>query len=452
MSGGGTSLACYGCVEFANNERTLAYHRWACANNLFPAGCTPRIDLCACDADSPAEAFVDPITDEVCWYDPTVPESSEFLGVIVLNNPVKGSTFSREITDNFLEGSILNRPTIKGRTFVFRVLLLATSCEGMAYGREWLRGLTEDAPCSSPSSECEPCFGKRLGLRVACPVGDSADEGTHEWFGVGTVDGYTPEEENPTGKCCCVLEEGTLTMQSESPWSHSVEPDEVCNQDVDPESYTRCFDWLEDCFDCGCEIVECDRCKYDPACTCFPFIIPEPDLPRTNPCESCPPLARIFQCCCSDDLPGVYDSTFKIDIYSGMDVNNDAFLRSGMRDFTLKIYQNPKGLPCITDDDSYSLWCNEVPCAEININYIPYDSILTIDGRTERVTLTCNGVCKPYTHRITNTKGSLFPLLSRCDPIMVCAEFSYYSTQLLSGDPGVSPANIKVDRYLRFRN
>lgn len=448
-SGSGTSVACYGCVEFANNARTLAYHRWACSNNLYPENCIPRVDLCVCEEDE--SDFVDPVTDEVCWYDPTVPESAEFLGVIVLNRPAKNSTFSREVSDNFIEGSILNRPTIKGRPFVFRVLLLATSCEGMNYGREWLRRLLEDAPCSTPSSACESCYGKRLGLRVACPEGDSTDDGLHEWFGVGLVDGYeVTDEEASTRKCCCILEEATFTMQASSPWSHNTEPTIICDTDVDPDGYTRCFDWTTDCLEC-CEVVECDRCKYDPACTCFPFVIPDPELPGDD-CSTCEPLARLIQCCCSEDLPAVYDSAFKIDIYSGMDFSNEPFLTYGMRDFRLKIYQNPKGLPCITDDASYELWCGEDPCAEISINYIPYDSTLTIDGRTEQVTLTCNGVCKPYEHRISNTKGALFPLLSRCTPVMVCAEFSYYTTQLLDGGPAVAPAHVTVSSYLRFRN
>lgn len=451
MSGSGTSLACYGCVEFANDERTLAYHRWACSNNLYPTGCTPRIDLCPCDADAPDTPYSDPATDEVCWYDPSVPESAEFLGVIVLNRVVRNSTFSREVSDNFIEGSILNRPTIKGRSFVFDAILLATSCEGMAYGKEWLRGVLEDAPCATQSSACESCFGKRMSIRTTCPAGDTTDDGLHEWFGVGLVDGLQDDEDQPGRKCCCVRQQVSFTMQSESPWSHSTLPVTVCDQEVDPDGYNRCYDWTLDCFECCGPSIDCDRCKFDPVCSCFPFIIPQPELPRDD-CDSCVPLAKIIQCCCSEDLPGVYDTTFKIDIYSGIDVDNDAFLNSGMRDFVLKIYQNPKGLPCITDDESYDLWCNEVPCAEININYIPYDSTLTIDGRTERITLTCNGVCKPYDHRITNTKGSIFPLLSKCTPVMVCAEFSYYSTQLLGGAPGVVPASVKVDSYLRFRN
>jgi len=451
-SGSGTSIACYGCVDFANNERTLAYYNWACAEGMFPPNCTPRINLCVCDADAPNIPYVDPVTDEVCWYDPAAPESSEFLGVIVLNRPVKNSTFSRDVSDNFIEGSILNRAMIKGRSFVYDVLLLATSCEGMAYGKEWLRRLLEDAPCSSSTSQCDPCFGKRMSIRTTCPTGAATDDGLHEWFGVGLVDGLADSDDQAnTGKCCCVLQQMTFTMQSESPYSHATLPVGVCNLPVDPDDYTRCYDWLVDCIDCSCEVVECDRCKYDPVCSCFPFIIPEPELPR-NECEDCIPLAKIYECCCSDDLPGVYDTTFKIDIYSGIDINNEEFLDRGLRDFVLKIYQNPKGLPCITDDESYEMWCNEVPCTEININYIPYDSTLTIDGRTEKVTLTCGGVCKPYDHRISNTKGSLFPLLSSCEPIMVCAEFSYYNSQLLDGSPGVSPSRIKVDSYLRFRN
>lgn len=448
----GNSLACYGCVDFANNERTLAYHKWACAEGMY-GDCRPDIlSLCSCPDDSPAEPFTNPIDDEVCWYDSAVPESAEFLGVIILNNPVKNSTASREVTDAFLKGSILNRLKLKGRPFVFQVLLLATSCEGMNYGEEWLRSLLEDAPCQSDAgTRCESCFGRRMGIRVHCPDGVTTDNGLHEWFDVGLVDGMAETEDaGARRQCCCIMKEFTFTMHSASPFSHSSEPTSICDQEVDPESFTHCFNWLTDCFDC-CETEGCDRCKDDPICSCFPFTIPEPALPQ-DPCQGCEPLARIVQCCCTDDLPAIYTTTFKIDIYSGVDITNEAFLDAGMRDFRLRIFQNVKGLPCITDDESYEMWCNEVPCVELATTYIPYDSTLTIDGRTERVTLTCDGVCRPYDHVVSNTLGSLWPLESRCVPLMVCAEFSYYTSQLMPAGPGVRPSSVSVDSYLRFRN
>lgn len=454
MGTSGTSLACYGCVEFANNERTLAYHRWACANNLYPAGCVPEIlELCACPADSPEEPFTNPIDDEVCWYDPAAPESSEFLGIIILNRPVKNSTFSREVSDGFIQGSILNRPTIKGRSFVFEVLLLATSCEGMDYGKEWLRGLLEDAPCTSQGSQCQSCFGRRMSLRKNCPDGTPTDSGIHEWFSVGLVDGIADSDDSSDSRrCCCAIQPITFTMQSESPFSNSPLPTVICDIDADPDAFSTCYNWTTGCADCDCEEnPACDRCKFDQSCTNDAFVIPEPDLPRTEDCGVCTPLSTSVQCCCSSDLPSAYDTTFKIDIYSGFDVTNDAFMENGMRDYTVRVYQNPKGLPCVTNEESYLLWCAQEPCFEISMSYIPYDSTLTIDGRTEKVSLTCNGVCKPYDHAITNSKGSIFPLVSKCVPIMVCSVFSTYNTQYLPATAGVKPAHVTVSSYLRFR-
>lgn len=421
---------------------------------MFPPACQPKFfDLCFCPDDSPLTPFVDPITDNVCWYDPAVPESTEFLGIIVLNRPIKGSTFSREVSDAFVEGSILNRPKLSGRSFVFDALMVATSCEGMAYGKEWLRRLLEDAPCQSDgAAQCQSCFGRRMSVRVTCPEGTATDEGVHEWMSVGLVDGIQDSDDTSARKeCCCVLQPITFTMQSESPYSFSPVAEVICDQDADVDSYNRCFNWMADCIDC-CETIDCDRCKYDPVCSCFPFIIPEPELPRDNDCATCIPLAKTIQCCCSEDLPAGYDTAFKIDIYSGIDFSNDAFQNSGMRDFRVRVFQNPKGLPCITDDESYEMWCQETPCIDLLMNYIPYDSTLTIDGRTERVTLTCDGECKPYQHTLTSAEGSIFPLVSRCTPIMVCAEFSYYNTQFMPSAPGIRPANITISSYLKFRN
>lgn len=448
----GTSLACYGCVEFAHNERTMAYYRNACAEGLFPATCKPEFfNLCHCESDSPVEPFVSPEEDEVCWFDSAVPESAEFLGVIILNRPAKNSTFERSVNDAFLEGSILGHPRIKGRPFVFDAILLATSCEGMAYGKEWLRALLEDAPCQGTSAAgCESCFGKRLGLRVHCPEGDTIDDGFHEWYSVGLVDGLQDSDDDNSGRdCCCILQPVTFTMHSESPYSFAQDAIEICDTEASEAGYVRCYDWLNDCP--VEEEGEPSRCKVDPLCDTPASLDFDPELPNDD-CEPCTPVARVINACCTADLPAVYDTTFKIDIYSGVNPGDADFVRRGMRDFRLKVYQNPKGLPCITDDASYDLWVNEVPCIEFATTYIPYDAILSIDGRFERVTLTCGNVCKPYDFVLTSAQGPLFPLLSRCVPMMIVAEFSYYTSQLEPAAVGIKPSRVTVNSYLRFRN
>lgn len=457
----GTSFACYGCVDFVNNERTAAYWQWACSQGMIPPKCQPNIfTLCKCEADSPETPYTNPIDDEVCWYDSATPESAEFLGVIILNRVVKDSTITREVSDGFKEGSILNRAMLKGRSFTFDVLLLAASCEGMAYGKEWLRSVLEDAPCQGgPISQCSSCFGRELTLRVFCPDEESTDDGLHEWMSVGIVDGLQEVEDGSgRGACCCVLQHYTFTMQSESPYSFSTEPVNICSSDADPEGFVRCYDWSSDCIECDCGEIQCDRCRFDPLCDDTDTFTFDPELPADD-CDDCAPLATVVQSCCSDDLPAIYDTTFRIQIYSGVNPDDAGLLRRGMRNFRLRIYQNPKDLDCITDEESYALWCNEKPCIEIKTRYIPYDSTLTIDGRTEKVTLSCNNVCRPFDHVVTAVDGSLFPLLSRCTPLMVVADFDYYTSQLEPTPVGedeeldlsIRPSHISVDSYLRFR-
>jgi hypothetical protein len=454
IASSGKTYACFGCIDFAHNERTLTYYRWACANNMFPVGCTPRFDeLCFCPDDTPVlpdAPFVDPITDEVCWYDPAIPESSEFLGVIILKvSGLRSSTFSREVGDGFLEGSILLRPKRRGKAFGFEVLLVATSCEGMDYGREWLRGILEEhSPCGT--SSCESCAGRQLLLRTHCAEDAVLDDGLHLWNSVGLVDGYQPTDNSGHRTCCCVLESGTFTMQSESQYSFSQTGIVECEQDADPAAYVRCYNWLEDCLTCPDDC--CDKCGFDALCTCFPPLPVEPEI-ITDQCF-CTPLAKIIQCCCVSGIPHGYDSTFKIDIYSGTDWSNDDFKQYGMRDYTLKIFDNPAGLPCITDDDSYQTWCDRAnPCIELQVAYIPEDSTLTIDGRTGRVTLNCLGRCLPFDRVVSTASGGpVFPLTANCLPVMICSEHSYYGSQLQPAAAGILPSSVTVTRYLRFRN
>lgn len=441
------SFACYGCIDWANNARTLAYYKWACSQGMFPSGGEPIIDnICACPADD--GDWSDPETDNVCWFDANVPESNQFLGIVILSVAgSRNSTFSREVQDGMLEGSVLQRPRLRGRSFGFDVLLLATSCEGMEYGEEWFRRLLEDAQCASQNA-CSSCMGKELTLRIMCPDG-ATDDGLHVWQSTGLVDGLTIVDADYKQKAsCCTIRHATFTMQSESPYSYSVDPVTSVFEEASVDTYTRCFDWEVDCLDC--EEDCCDKCGFDALCTCYtpPKIVP---VLVDDSCF-CEPLARVIQAGCINDPPGGYDTAFKIDVYSGTDFSNDQYKTIGLRNLRIRIYDNVLGLDCITDDDTYDIWCDrQASCAELMVAYVPEDSTLTIDGRTGRITLNCNGICRPYEHVVTASTGRVFPLITRCAPMMITAEFDYYNTQLLPASPGVKPASVTIDNYLRFR-
>ena len=110
------SFAQFGCAQFADNARTYAYHKWACANNLYPDTCIPEMFDCSCDLDD-LSIPVDPATDPAPWYDANDPASTEFLGAMILE--IKGlndSTVSRQPTDAFGDGTILNRQRLAGRS------------------------------------------------------------------------------------------------------------------------------------------------------------------------------------------------------------------------------------------------------------------------------------------------------------------------------------------------
>lgn len=452
----GNTFACYGCMDFVNNERTMAYHRWACLNGLYPEGCNPTIDLCYCPDDSPEVPFVDPITDNVCWYDTAAPESAQFLGAFILGvNGKYDSTFSREVADGFIEGSLLQRARLKGRAMGFDIVLLATSEEGMAYGVEWLRRVLEDNLCTGVNP-CSSCAGQAFTLRKHCPMSeDILDDGLHVWLSTGLVDGLVEVKRTPTNGayngCYSTLRQFTFSVQAESPYSYSVEPTTTCIGDAsDEDAYVRCYDWTSDCIECV-DSSCCDKCGFDQLCQCYPSVDIVPTL-LIDDCY-CEPLAKIIQCCCTPDISDGYDSAFVIQIYSGTNFADDDYKRFGLRDFRLKIYQNPKGLPCITDDDSYDDWCNlDDGCIDLKVSYIPENSTLSIDGRTGRITLDCNGTCRPFDHVVTSDDGSVFPLIMRCAPMMVCAQWSYYGTQTNPAIAGVIPASMQVDTYTRYRS
>lgn len=458
MSATRHSFAQFGCVSFADNARTYQYHRWACANNLYPEECQPDLFDCSCEHEATGP-FVSPADDPAPWYDPNDPASTEFLGAMILE--VRGasdSTIKREPVDAFSIGTILNRARLAGRSFTFEMLILSTSCRGQDFGEEWLRRVFETDVCLCGPVACDSCFGKQLTLRRSCDEPDPCDTGLRSWVSVGVVDGIKHVEDDGLDECCCVARRVTLVLQSESPYSFGC-TDLACSQTADDEGFELCFDWANFCNEeCCSEDVkpECDRCKNDLLCGCFALEDPVPQsIDTTNDCY-CAPLSRIVQCCCIDDVgAAAYDTALTIEIFSGFDTTGDpdalAFTDLGLRNMRLTIYDNPDSLPCITDAETYEDWCASRPEVrfEIQIPYIPSNATLLIDGRSNRVTMECDGVCRPFPYLIDSTKGSLFPLIATCNPIMVCIEWDSLNTQLRDG-PGRGRSTASIFTHRRW--
>lgn len=471
------SYICYGCADFINDARTIAYHRWACANGLYECENVPQqLNECFCDADGSIDDYTDPVTDGVCWYDPTIPESAEFLGVLVRDRVAgsRDSTFTRGVADRVARGSVLQRSRLRGRSFGFEIVILGTTCQGVEYGIEWLRRTLELAGCDT-AEQCDACNGRRMRARVYCPSETATeDNGLRDWLNVGLVDGLVEVDDPVMDRACCCVRAYTFTMQSEVPFSFTAVGDEETIEADDDTSYQGCYDWSLGCVECGnsdcieCEscasILDtcdkcrakcgaCNRCGYDPVCQTVAVRPIPPILIEPDDCIVCDPLSKIIQCFAVTGIDGQIDSTWLIDVFSGFDLDNPNFQSRGLRNVAVKIFQNPLALPPPTDDATYKNWLRKEACSDIRVRFVPPNAHLVIDGRAETVNVVCDGVCVPLEQVVTGrTSAQVFPLGISCYDALVCVEWDATQVQLVDNPPRALRSSVTVQRYRRWRN
>lgn len=460
------SFAQFGCAPFADNARTLAYHEWACREGLYPDECEVELWDCSCPLDAPDVPFTTPDdpANPAPWYDPNDPASMEFLGAMILGIAgMTDSTAKRDPSDAFGDGTILNRLRLAGRSFTFEILLLSTSCRGADYGVEWLRRVLETDLCGCGPNPCEACYGKELTVRRSCDdAGEECDSGLRSWSSVGVVDGIKVTTDGEDA-CCCVVQRATFVMQSEQPYSFGCTTEACAINSATTPYFEKCFDWGSECDDCCDEDRygnrrKCDRCLTDPLCEDITVDDPRPTSIDAFVDCYCEPLQRRIQSCCVQEIGAAgFDTALTIEVFSGVDGSGDAdalyFAKYGLRNLRISIFDNPDSLPCITDEESYDAFCatRPKPRFELQMPYIPANSTLTIDGRSQRVFLECDGKCRPFPYALDNTKGRLFPLVTNCEPMIVTFEWDTDNSQLRTG-PGRVPSMIDIQTHRRWRS
>jgi hypothetical protein len=438
------TYACFGCVDFANNARTKAYVAWACRTGRYSGDAPPMNWLCTCPADD--EEWTDPITDQVCWYDPLIPESADFLGVVVYGSSnVRSSSFSREISNGLNGGSVLGQPIVVGKQLMLEVWLYATSQAGMDYGIQWLRRQFEgDQRCPSDGATCASCQGQLLTIRTSCPDESALDDGLHSWAAAGTIDGFQPvDDEFPMGRRNCEkITTGTITIATESFSSYSTNP--YSSSEVDISS---AFTALGNCLlesqlptldDVCCPICStgCDPCTTDPACDCLPPFILEPEVVGNSaPCFK-DPVCRCVAAIAVENLPAGYETALRMTLQAGWDPLNPIFQKYGMRNFVFRVFENPStetdpfGLPLPTDLETYEYLTERLgPCAEVGVSWMPAGSQLVVDGLSGQTWLKCNGKCVDHSLRVETISGSIFPLKARCTNLVITVEWDCLNSQ-----------------------
>lgn len=433
-------LLCFGCVPLVQNERTNAYVRWAQLTGRFgdAIACCPSVTLRECPDDTPQGGFTDPITDFACWYNPDFPESADFLGLWIVDlDGLENDPYIRNTTEAGIDGTVFNRGNRPGRTLTFDVMLLASSCAGMEWGRDWVAKVLRGGFCSHTNVLTASCGTEEMKVRVCCPDEGDVDDGVRVFPSVATTGGLQRIDGHRRDQCCDVYRRYQFIVTTERANKYG-EMQEACAPQEPSRNDIVCFDW-DSCRVCN----RTDHCICDPVCsadTC------EDDFATVSLLDSCycDPFERIRTCCCvPEQFAGQSTHALIIDLFAG-DSNDSPFKEYGARNVEINVFPNPKNLPCPTTEAEYlQIACAQDPCASVQVAHIPAGSTLRLDGRTGDAFVVCNGTVQQVFDIID---GSIKNLVNECYPIMVCAQWdagNVMATEDVTG-PGYEASSLTV--------
>lgn len=354
------SLPGYLCIEgdeVINHCRTIAY----ILAGLAPAWASYGASCDCCCANVDEGDYTTPAGtgggdgNPAPWYDPTRPESAEFLGIMVTD-------FVSSIPLRATSGRVGRSCAIPvPRVFTLDGFLVASSCRGTEYGKEWLARALNNACIDNA------CCPERTGIiQRWC---DEDSEGERSMIDVRMVS-LDFDDRPPTMPCC---EGSPLHAVLESdPWLYG--PGDACvidePWDLDPDDAV-CIEWC-------------------PSCPELPVVPPNPDdpcapqpsiVPPIVPISACwcEPILSARQCCHVQGLPQWSDTVMRISIFSGSAPLKNARVRIWPESPTLLDPSTPEG--------AVAFHCFP-ECAIAEITQIPAYSTLVIDGVTRMITLT----------------------------------------------------------------
>jgi hypothetical protein len=342
------------CGEIINSARAAAYAQGRC----LMSACDPCPDLHTVLNDMP---YVDPVTDPAPWYDPNLPESGNFLGVMGLSAAgFSASTVSRTPVQLVGDGAALGVARRAGREIAYTVLLLALDDCALSYALEWLSAALQGGPCSGA------CGGSELGVYACCPTGDGTGQLRH-LYGVGLLDGpqITTATYFPDG----IIAEATFTLGAD-PYIYR-EPLDTGATWVTLSTGTPLT------FDPDAVYGEClepTPCLDDPTC-------PPPPLPvrAPVPVDACYPTGsatfyRSVVALSPVDQPEWLEAVPVLELETG---------GTALRRLIVRFWANPLGGDCMDVADPCAA------CTDIQIPYLPAGSRLTVDGRTQTAEVDC---------------------------------------------------------------
>lgn len=410
-----TNWLVLGGNEVINTARVQAY----------AAGCGGGQVGCACPGlgqaiEGEGFTYTDPVTDDAPWLDPAVPHSDQFLGVFGRQaTGLDEGTLTRSPVELAQHGANIGVPRYRHREIGYEATLVARTEAGLSYGMSWLASVLRGQPCGAVD-----CWGAQACVFAWCP--DSAadgDEAVRFLYDVGLMEGPSTDQTFQSA--------GGLWYRDVS-WTLAV---------GNPHVYTSPYielGWPDASVTLvrvppGGPTVQCTTappCAVDPDCPTPPL----PPLPA-QPVDPCWPLGAFRARRAMFSVPpGGVSTWFDTVPVVRIDVGDAPMSRLSMR-----FYANPTGADC----DRWTDRC--LACGEANVAFLPAGSVLTFDGRRQRVELDCSGgrglaLSEPT---LFGPGGGLFSW-----PVIECA--SGLCIEVMWQDQGASPdAQVSIEMVAR---
>lgn len=357
--------------ELVNNSRAATY---AAALGITSVSCRGCDGLHRALYDT---AYTSPDMDDAPWFDPTVPESKNFAGLLGLEVVgLSKSVAARGLVPLTERGAALHPIRRPHREIQVRALMLAASRAALSYGTSWLASALRGGVCAPGCSgddlcfftDCPPCPPLPDDPNVPDPCGDLATAYLRTLRNVGLLD--MSELANIRKVSGGWLGEIVFTLAAGDPMIYR-EPTLMVTGPYPGYVQPNYSDTglPADCF-------ESADCLLDESCPAPPA----PVLPPL-PVEACWPsgaftAARVVMPVPTDRVPIWAEKVPLIYIKSG---------GLKLERLTIRWYGNPTGRDCTTGLDPCSA------CAEVNVAFVPANSTLTIDGRSEVAYVDCPG-------------------------------------------------------------
>lgn len=398
-------------VEIANAPRLDAYLQ----NGLKPTTWLPGGSACSKDLqvrqliqevcqDITTPSYTTPQVDDAPWYDPLIPESAGFAGVIVKTlEGLDEAPIDREVTRKVNGGAALGSLRYTERVMEFEVTLVGSSCCSVAYGYRWLASMLQGccgSGCDLPSMyflEGIPNLTQQTYCAPDMPFGaitvpnESNRTPIRSVHNVGLTEGPRVVERRGTGcGCGCTpVMDVEFTLVAGNPFIFSPQQDVVLAENLltgtgDCETDPYVWRFCEVPPDCGP-----DYPAYDPRCSA-PVPAPAPAPPALS-CF-CEPLAyREKQFTFTAASPDWFELAAIVEV--------DNPTAEPLRNLTVRFGQTNGDCNLLTDCD----WCSS-----LGIEYIPPYAKLIIDSERREIMLYVNDTYYNAERSVVSAAGTPF--------------------------------------------